>query len=302
MTIRFVGNGVFLNLLIKLRCSKKVLDQSHVMFFDSHAHLQEYMKSDDIGRYQDELYDHGVKGILTVSYDRGSSLKAAEIIGSHEASESLRRADTQWDQSTAIFRACGIHPEHAGEEFPQELIKTESSFKKTFCAIGEIGLDYRDGMPPRELQQIRFEEQLELCMDLKLPAVIHSVHACDDTLRILKKFKGLRSVMHGFSYSAQAAKEFIKLGAYIGIGTRILDERARRLPETVREIPAESMLLETDMPFCRQYNARTSADNRAAAHAAILTDIAEAISAIKHIPGPRIAEITTENAERVLKG
>ena len=64
----------------------------------------------------------------------------------------------------------------------------------------------------------------------------------------------------------------------------------------------ESMLLETDMPFCRQYNAHTSADNRADAHVAILTDIAEAVSAIKHIPGPRIAEITTENAERVLKG
>ena len=277
------------------------------MFFDSHVHLQEYMPSDDIFGYREALYDHGVKGILTVSYDTESSLRATEITEEDELTESVQsihKTDIQQNQRTAIFRACGIHPEYAKENFPEDLISDEQSFKKTFCAIGEIGLDYRDGMPPRELQQLRFEEQLELCRDLKLPAVIHSVYACEDTLRIMKRFSGLTFVMHGFSYSSQAAREFVKLGAYIGIGTRILDKKARRLPETVREIPADNMLLETDMPFCRQNN-RESVGGQpditvAAIHAALLTDITEAISAIKHMPSTRIAELTTENAERFL--
>lgn len=259
------------------------------MLFDSHAHLQEYLEPDSADGYLKDLYDNRVKGVLTVSYDRRSSLRVAEL--SANAGES-QKADGQSIRGAEVFRACGIHPEHAEEKFPEELISNETSFKKTFHAIGEIGLDYRDGMPPRELQQSRFEEQLALCRDLKLPAVIHSVRACDDTLRTMKRFKGLSFVMHGFSYSPEAAREFVKLGGNIGIGTRILDKRARRLPETVREIPVENLLLETDLPFCTQY----SSDMLSATHAFILSDIADAVSSIKQIPADMISEITTDKA------
>ncbi len=276
------------------------------------------MTPDQIVRYTHELYDRGVKGILTVSYDRRSSLEAAKIT---EIAEPSHKAGVLSLQEAAVFCACGIHPEHAEEKFPEELISDEASFKKSFCAIGEIGLDYRDGMPPRELQQSRFEEQLVLCRNLKLPAVIHSVRACDDTLRTMKRFKGLSFVMHGFSYSAEAAREYVKLGAYIGIGTRILDERARRLPETVREVAEDRLMIETDIPFCRQFKsthcktdslikslhdpAETSHhpdDTGAATHADLLTDIVNKISAIKQIPTTRIEGITQENAERFLIG
>ncbi len=276
------------------------------------------MTPDQIVRYTHELYDRGVKGILTVSYDRRSSLEAAKIT---EIAEPSHKAGVMSLQEAAVFCACGIHPEHAEEKIPEELISDEASFKKSFCAIGEIGLDYRDGMPPRELQQSRFEEQLALCRDLKLPAVIHSVRACDDTLRTMKRFKGLSFVMHGFSYSHEAAREFVKLGGNIGIGTGILNKRARRLPETVKEILAEYLMLETDIPFCRQYKnthcktdslsyipfdpaetAYQSGNTEASAHADLLTGIANAISSIKHIPVIRVAEVTAENAERFLIG
>ena len=279
------------------------------MLFDSHAHLQEYLDPNGTDGYLKVLYDNRVNGILTVSYDRESSLRAVEMNG---------RMDPGY---ATIYRACGIHPEHAGEHIPEELLSDEGHFRSVFSAIGEIGLDYRDGMPSRDIQQACFEEQLKLCMDLKLPAVIHSVKACDDTLRILKKYKGLRYVMHGFSYSPQAADEFVRLGAYIGVGWRLLDEKARRLPETVRDIRADHLLIETDIPFSRQYLKATekpdlsasfdnvtvrpepsidSPDTSAKTHATLLSDITDTISDIKNIPSARIEEITTDNAESFL--
>ena len=86
-------------------------------------------------------------------------------------------------------------------------------------AVGEIGLDYYWDKENRDLQKMWFIRQLELARQLDLPVIIHSREAAADTMEIMKQYAGeLSGVIHCFSYSPEQAKEYVKMGFYLGIG------------------------------------------------------------------------------------
>ena len=213
---------------------------------DSHVHLQEFIKPEDLAVYLKELGHQDVTGLLCVSYDIESSRKAVELLKAYE-----KISETANGKSASLHIAAGIHPQYIGDN-PDRQIAALSEIlndNKNISAIGEIGLDYRKDMPDRELQKEVFRKQLEMSLEYSLPVSIHSVSACEDTLKILHAYPDAKGIMHGYAYSAEAAKEFIKLGFRLGVGTTLLKSGAKKLPETVKAVPQEYLVTETDLPF-----------------------------------------------------
>ena len=222
--------------------------------YDTHTHLQETVYDSFRMAYLDDLYDNGVKEVMIASYDIPSSSKAFQI-------------KTSYTGPLKLHIAAGIHPSYIEENPVDELEK----YIIEADAVGETGLDFRTGMPDNEKQKASFEAQLKLCEKYKKPVLIHSVKACGETLKMLKAHPDVSGIMHGFSYSPEAAKQFINLDFRIGIGSMLLNPKARKIKEVVKVIPAEHLVIETDCPFGIEEN------STALKHAEILKQITDKI-------------------------
>ena len=136
----------------------------------------------------------------------------------------------------------GIHPWFVNDSNIQELRQLISQYKPDF--IGEIGLDYLH--PNLDLQQQIFIAQLNLAKEFNLPVIIHSIRAYNDVLRILKTYNIL-GVIHGFNAQSDIAKEFIKLGFLLGIGSNI--SKNSKISKNMKEIGMTNLVFESDAPF-----------------------------------------------------
>lgn len=127
-----------------------------------------------------------------------------------------------------------------------------SAWERT-VAVGEIGLDYYWDKEPnvQENQRYWFKRQLELAAEASLPVIIHSRDAAQDTMEIMTEAakKNIRGVIHCYSYSPEMALEYVKLGYYIGVGGVVTFKNAKKLVQTVSELPLDRILLETDCPY-----------------------------------------------------
>ena len=124
----------------------------------------------------------------------------------------------------------------------------EFAKNKKVVAIGEIGLDYHYDFSPREKQKEVFAAQLELANELNLPVIIHDREAHADTLELVKKYRP-KGIIHCFSGSAETAKEFLKLGMYIGFTGSVTFKNANKLLLAAEVVPEDRILLETDCPY-----------------------------------------------------
>ncbi|MDI6794809.1 MAG: TatD family nuclease-associated radical SAM protein [bacterium] len=203
---------------------------------DTHAHLEDRQFDSDRPQVIDRAFSEGLSAIINV----GSDLKTSRV--------SLQLAS----KYKGIYAAVGIHPHEAakaGEEVYKSLADLAS--QPRVAAIGETGLDYyRGGLSPVPTQIKAFRQQIRLAIKIGLPLIIHSREAAQDTLAILEeegegKIKG---VMHAFSYDGDILKKVLKLGLYISI-TGVVTFPKSGLPEIIRQIPSERILLETDCPY-----------------------------------------------------
>lgn len=192
-----------------------------------------------------------------------------------------------------IFAAPGVHPLHA-DKWSSVAAATLEKLIPDIVAIGEIGLDYSEGMPPRELQQEGFRAQLRLAGEAEIPVIIHCRRAFADTLRILSEEKGkqFRGVMHAFSGSIEVARESIAMGLKIGIAGPVTWDNAIRPVKLIEAIPLEHLLLETDSPDLSPQAHRGKVNEPA-----FLADIASKVAEIKGVTLAEIAAITFGNAQ-----
>jgi TatD DNase family protein len=139
---------------------------------------------------------------------------------------------------------------------------------------------------------------MELAVKCDLPVVIHSREAAADTLNILKEFSGwkreFKGSMHCYSYSAEIAKEVIKMGYHIGVGGVITFNNARKLVEALEVIPMDRVLLETDCPYMAPTPHRGERN-----FSGYLPLVAKKIAELKGITEEEVIRITRENAEAV---
>jgi len=150
------------------------------------------------------------------------------------------------------FPMIGLHPTSVNADYCKELHLIESALDKHhYCGIGEIGLDYYWDKSFIEAQKIVFTEQLKWSKDLQLPVAIHTRKSLKDAIDIINCIGAdkLKGVFHCFSGSKEEWRMIEPLKSfYVGIGG-VLTFNNSSIRETIREIPIERVLVETDAPY-----------------------------------------------------
>ena len=167
-------------------------------------------------------------------------------------------------------------------------------------AIGEIGLDYywHKEEEEHQIQKKMFRAQLDIAREEKLPFMIHSREAAEDTLNIVREYMqgGMYGgIIHCFSYSREIAAEYLKMGLYLGIGGVVTFKNAKKLKETVQYAPLSQLVLETDCPYM------SPEPNRGKRNSSLnLPYVAQAIAELKRITAEEVIDVTRQNAEKLL--
>ncbi len=250
-------------------------------FFDSHCHLD----MDDYNADRSEVIQRaaraGVSRMMTIGIDLPSSRAA------------LRLAET----NSGIFCAVGIHPHSAAEADDAALTEIRQLARAAEVrAVGEIGLDYAKMHCSREEQITAFQRQLELAAELKLPVIIHDREAHYETMAILRQAAPLKhgGVMHCFSGDLALAREVVDLGFYISLPGVLTFNKTESLRQVAREIPLESLIVETDAPFLTPAPYRGKRNEPAC-----VLYTAQCLSEIRGITLAETAAQTTLNCEKL---
>lgn len=250
-------------------------------FFDSHAHYNDEKFELDREKMLNVAYEEGITKIIVAGYNIESSKKAIEIASKKE-----------W-----LFATCGISPNDIMETNEVDIKTVEELCKKNkkVVAVGEIGLDYYWDKDNKELQKEFFREQIQIANNLELPIVIHSRDAYVDTIQILKETPcNKKGVFHCCQLNLELIKDALNLGYYISLAGACTFKNAKNANEVIKQIPLESLLIETDSPYLAPEPVRgTRNDSRN------VKKIAEKIADVKQIPIEEIARITYENAEKL---
>lgn len=206
-----------------------------MQLFDSHAHLDDDKFNADLKETAEKIAASDVSLLVDV----GSNIKTSE--------KAIKIAE----QYPFVYAAVGIHPCDAFETDEEQNMQhlRELAVHEKVVAIGETGLDYYWDDVDRETQKRGFIRQIALANELKLPLIVHNRDAHADTLSILKEYKPESAIIHCFSGSAEMAKELSKMGYYISFSGSVTFKNARQLPEAVKAVPLNQLLVETDSPY-----------------------------------------------------
>ena len=248
------------------------------MIFDSHAHYDDHAYDGDREEILPALARDGVGTVVNV----GASLE-----GTRRTVELIRKYPF-------MYGAAGVHPDEVGELNEETFAwLREQCLQKKIVAVGETGLDYYWDKESHEVQKKWFVRQLKLAKELSLPVIVHSREAAADTMEILKQEYSPQTaaVIHCYSYSPELAREYVKMGYYLGIGGVVTFKNAKKLKEVVLETPLERILLETDCPYLapEPYRGKRN-DSRN------LTYVAKAVADIKGLTPEAVIEATEKNA------
>ncbi len=253
------------------------------MIFDTHAH------------YDDEAFDNDREDLIRSLPESG----IGRVVNIAASPESIEECLDLAHRFPYVYCALGIHPEHCAEmdEALLEEIRKKLRDEKA-VAVGEIGLDYYWPEPDREIQKHWFARQLQLAAEVDLPVVIHSREAAADTMRIMKEnhAEKVGGVVHCYSYSVELAREFVKMGFYIGIGGVLTFKNARKLVEVAREIPLERLLLETDCPYLAPVPYRGKRNC-----SLYLPHVVAKLAELKGITQEEVIRVTEHNAETMYR-
>jgi len=194
------------------------------------------------------------------------------------------------------FPMMGLHPVYVKENYQDELAIVENWLgKRKFAGVGEIGLDYYWDKTFVPQQKEAFELQIDWALQYDLPIIIHSRESTADCIEIVRKKQNgrLRGIFHCFSGTLDEAKEIQGLGFYLGIGGVVTFKKST-LPEIVREMPLETLVLETDAPYLAPVPYRGKRNE-----SSYIPLIAMAIATIKQVGLDEISAITNKNAEKI---
>ena len=253
------------------------------MIFETHAHYDDSQFDEDRDQMLEGLPAAGVGKVVDIGSSRVSNDKIIELMDKYEF----------------VYGALGIHPCDSVQLEEMGIEWLEEACEHPKCvAIGEIGLDFYWDKDNCEVQKKWFRRMLNLAREKKLPVVIHSRDAAQDTIDIMKEENAqeIGGVIHCFSYSKEIAKIFVDMGFYIGVGGVITFTNGKKLKEAVEVIPMDRIVLETDCPYLAPVPFRGKRNN-----SAYLTYVIEAIAEIKGLSVEEVEQITYENALRLYR-
>ncbi|MCL2860840.1 MAG: TatD family hydrolase [Firmicutes bacterium] len=250
---------------------------------DTHAHLNNSCYADDYQQIIDSMDEDGLEKIISVSYDLNASRKNFEIAKS----------------SKNVYFSVGVHPSYSksfDDTQIDELFKLSQSEK--CVAIGEIGLDYHYEDTDKSSQKIALLTQLDLVEKANLPAIFHLRDAYEDMLGIIENNKHKikqRAVMHCYSGNLDYAKKFLDMGFYISF-TGAISYKNSHLPELVKFIPHDRVLIETDCPYLSPMPHRGKTN-----YPKYVVHVAEKIAESWGRELDYVKEVTTRNAFSLFK-
>lgn len=252
-------------------------------FFDSHAHLDFADFDGEVDAVLRRARDAGVAGVIAVGSGRGLESRAAAV------ALAGRHAD--------IWATVGIHPHDADLADDAAVAELRGlAARPRVVAIGEIGLDYHYDRSPRPRQREAFAAQLRLARELRLPVVIHTREADDDTLAILRG-EGVPwgGVLHCFSGDERLARAGLDLGLCISFSGILTFPKADRLRAVARDVvPLDRTLVETDSPYLAPVPFRGRR-----CEPAYVVQTARKLAEIHGATPEATARITTANARRL---
>ncbi len=194
----------------------------------------------------------------------------------------------------SVYAAAGLHPTSVKDDYEKELaiVKQELESKK-YIAVGEIGVDLYWDKKYKKEQIKAFEHQIIWAKQYKLPIIIHTRASFDETYEVVENHNdsNLSGVFHSFTGSVEEAEKIMSLNNFkIGING-IVTFKNSNLADTVRQIPIEFIVLETDSPYLSPVPKRGRRNE--SKH---LIYIAEKIKEIYNKPLEEISRITEKNA------
>lgn len=213
-----------------------------------------------------------------------------------DSSETKRLLQMENDFPGQCYAMMGLHPCYVKDNWQQELKLVEEWLaKRSFAAIGEIGLDLYWDTSFFEQQQLAFHQQIEWALHYKTPIVIHSRNATVQTVQIIQQYaaKGLRGIFHCFGGSPEEAKQITDAGFLLGIGG-VVTYKKSGLAETLARVPLQHLVLETDAPYLTPVPYRGKRNE-----SSYLTYIINKLAGIYSKSPDEIAAITTANAETI---
>lgn len=201
-----------------------------VMFIDSHTHLLRLEISPE--EAVERAASAGVSAVVNIGTDVEDSQSGLELAA----------------VLPNVYSAAGIHPHNAGTYTAQHLeALAEMSESPGVVALGEVGLDYFRGEWSREIQQALFEDAISLANDTRLPLIIHSRDAYEDTLSCLGRVQ-VPVVLHCFEGGEKEVREATERGYFIGLAGNVTFKNSRTA-EFIHLIDHDRLLIETDAPY-----------------------------------------------------
>ena len=252
------------------------------MLVDSHCHLDFPDFANEIDGVLDAARAQGVGHLLTI----GTALSRFPAV----RAVAERAAD--------IHCTVGIHPHEAAVEplaSPEPLLK-ESGHEKV-VAFGEAGLDFYYNHSPREPQITNFRHHIAAARIAGLPLVVHTRDAEDDTIAILREeqAKGaITGVIHCFTGTTKLARAALELGFYISVSGIATFKKADELRATIKDVPLDRLLVETDAPYLAPQGKRGKRNEPA-----FIVLTAEMLAELKGVSFDTLAAATTDNFFRL---
>ncbi|MAZ65937.1 MAG: hypothetical protein CMF25_02400 [Kangiellaceae bacterium] len=246
-----------------------------MQLIDSHCHLDRLDTSAiSLGAIVDQARANNIEHILCVAIDEHNTPGCIELAEQYDLSSSA-----------------GIHPLSASAESDFSVI-AELAHHRKVVAIGETGLDYYYKPETISHQQLLFKKHIQLACQLDKPIIVHTRDARQDTVSLLKdEGRGqLKGVIHCFTEDLPTAKAFLELGFYISFSGIVTFRNASDLRETMKHIPLERLLIETDAPYLTPVPLRGKPN-----YPVNVVHVAECVAQVKGISISEVAQVTTEN-------
>jgi TatD DNase family protein len=248
---------------------------------DTHTHLYLEEFKNDIAAVIDRAQQSGVQKFYLPNIDSSSI-------------EDMLELEQQFPG--ICLAIMGLHPCSVKENYKQELQLVEQWLgKRTFAAVGEIGLDYYWDKTFIAEQKEAFQLQIEWALQYNIPIVIHSRDSLQDCIDIVKQNQNgkLHGIFHCFGGSMNEAQQIIDLNFLLGIGGVVTYKKAG-LAEVLKEIPLSSLVVETDAPYLTPVPFRGKRNEPS-----YLKYVAEKIAEVKNITVEEVCKITTVNAQNL---
>lgn len=252
-------------------------------FIDTHVH------------YYDEAYGDEAEGAIQRSLDAG-------VFKMIQADISSKDRPSMYEQTArhpgVLYNMLGLYPGNVEEDWEEEIEKMLDWDHEGIVAIGEIGLDYHYNAETAELQKKAFRRQLEIAAEMDLPVNIHLRDATEDFFSVMDSCRhlSLRGNLHAFSGSYETFCRLQKYGDWsVGIGGVVTFKKAQ-VAESVKKIPLDHILLETDAPYLAPTPHRGTRNE-----STYIPIIAAKVAELQGTSIEEVARVTTANALRLFK-